>query len=271
MTIKTKIITVTPQDAERYLKNMIHNRPPSVRHTTFLANAMRRGEWHLTGQPIIFDERGRLLDGQHRMRAIIASGVTVTILAVYGAQDSTFSKMDQGRSRSVSDALGSVPNRTAVAGAVCLLHAAGISTGLPGANNHRPTNDQALAILAAHPGIINACSHIAGKKRARRMLGAGCGGFCLYQMSRHSDTEATRFIDKIDSGEGLGARSQCLALRNLLIDGKVVDGVNGRYSIPELICIVSYAWRADCMGVKSPRLTLDRAKEAWLSGMRWSL
>ena len=45
---------------------------------------MQNGEWKLNGKSICFDWNGRLLNGQHRLSAVVRSGVPLTTLVVRG-------------------------------------------------------------------------------------------------------------------------------------------------------------------------------------------
>jgi hypothetical protein len=61
--------TITPQQAEQLLRR---NRPGANRKVQlstvqYYGHQMRAGEWPKTGQPLIFDEHGVLIDGQHRL------------------------------------------------------------------------------------------------------------------------------------------------------------------------------------------------------------
>jgi len=54
-------------------------RAPSRTHVLVLAEEMKAGVWVDTGsQGIVFDYYDRLIDGQHRLMAVIESGVTIT-------------------------------------------------------------------------------------------------------------------------------------------------------------------------------------------------
>ncbi|GGQ53922.1 hypothetical protein GCM10010195_06630 [Kitasatospora griseola] len=70
-----------------------------------MAAAIIRGEWKLTHQGIAFDENGALVDGQHRLHAIIEANVSVKMLVVYGLSEDVFPVLDSGKSRSAADAL----------------------------------------------------------------------------------------------------------------------------------------------------------------------
>lgn len=60
----------------------------------------------MTHQGIAFDITGRLIDGQHRLHAIILAGVPIQISVTRGCSASSFSILDRGSSRSASDILG---------------------------------------------------------------------------------------------------------------------------------------------------------------------
>jgi len=64
--------------AAAYLeKNLERNRPLSASTVARYAAEMQHGHWMLTHQGIAFDDAGHLIDGQHRLHAIVKSGVGV--------------------------------------------------------------------------------------------------------------------------------------------------------------------------------------------------
>lgn len=126
---------ITPHKAQEYLRNN-HNRPLSKRIVHGYAQQMRRGEWVLTHQGLAFSADGQLLDGQHRLSAIIASGCSVSMLVSRHVPDVAQLSMDIGAKRTVTDAAklvyGIELHKTAAAvvrgiveftcGATCLSH-----------------------------------------------------------------------------------------------------------------------------------------------------
>ena len=64
-----------------------------------------RAEDKLNGEPIIIASDGTLLDGQHRLWAIVVSEATVPAVVVQGIDRSTFDTIDQGRKRTTGDVL----------------------------------------------------------------------------------------------------------------------------------------------------------------------
>lgn len=98
---------VTPAMAQEWLDNSnIGNRRLRAWWAIALAAAMTRGEWILTHQGIAFDQNGRLIDGQHRLRAIIASGQPCMMFVFTGLDPRAFMAIDTGVKRSTADTTG---------------------------------------------------------------------------------------------------------------------------------------------------------------------
>lgn len=102
-TITTKVETISPNTAIMYLKNAGKNRKLSEKKVQDYAKQMTDGEWVLNGEPIIFGKSGNLIDGQHRLRAVIYANATVQMLVVRGVNDEYFDSIDSGKSRSLQD------------------------------------------------------------------------------------------------------------------------------------------------------------------------
>lgn len=100
------IVKMSPELATHLLEKNDDNRPISMQHVKMLAGAMKRGEWKLTHQPIAIAPSGRLLDGQHRLWAVVESGVTIDCVVIRDVPEDTFDCIDIGKRRSISDVLG---------------------------------------------------------------------------------------------------------------------------------------------------------------------
>lgn len=85
MAIHAEMEIITPQIASEYLaKNTNNYRVLSKSKVDVYAEDMRNGNWQENGEGIAFGEDGTLKDGQHRLHAIIRSGVTVPMLVIRG-------------------------------------------------------------------------------------------------------------------------------------------------------------------------------------------
>lgn len=103
--IAGRVETITPEKATEALKKNDINRPMRTRTVSRFATDMVTGDWELNGEPIIFAEDGTLLDGQHRLRAVIAAEVPVQMLVVRGIPKEAFESLGQGRPRNLRDVL----------------------------------------------------------------------------------------------------------------------------------------------------------------------
>lgn len=106
--IETTIVTITPQLAREWLaSNIANNR--NINHTRVAAYArtMASNGWNLTHQGIAFDEFGKLIDGQHRLLAIIRADKPVTMMVTRGVphKNGEFLCIDLGYRRSDSNLL----------------------------------------------------------------------------------------------------------------------------------------------------------------------
>lgn len=102
----TAIETITPSLASSYLEFNSNNRPLRYSHIRSMAYDMKNGDWQVTHQGIAFDSTGRLIDGQHRLHAIIEAGVAIQMSVTRGCSAASFSILDRGANRSTADVLG---------------------------------------------------------------------------------------------------------------------------------------------------------------------
>jgi len=98
--------TVSPEQAEEWLSKSAKNRKISQRSVGLYASAMKRGDWMLTNQGIAIDEFGYLIDGQHRLRAIVESQTPVELLVIRATPNKSQLVLDQGLKRQPHDQVG---------------------------------------------------------------------------------------------------------------------------------------------------------------------
>ncbi len=97
------VMEVTPSMAARWLQGNTHNRPLNEAHVNRLAREMKAGRWRLTHQGLAFSAGGRLLDGQHRLWAIVMSDVTVSVRVFFNEPSDGIEDIDGGLTRSAAD------------------------------------------------------------------------------------------------------------------------------------------------------------------------
>lgn len=117
-------------------------------------------KWHLTHQGLAFDTQDRLLDGQHRLSAVVASGVSMQTLVVTGVEQEAFHAMDVGARRTVAEALMASKDLVAVTQAV-------FGFGPSGAKAHLSADEIASCIAGYHDSLQFAIDalYVGGKLR----------------------------------------------------------------------------------------------------------
>ena len=103
--IEIKVFKVTPAHAEKWLEMNTGNRRVRPSHVRHLAKQMEQGRWMLSPEPIVFSPR-RLLDGQHRLSAVLMSGCTIEASVALVQNEDVFRVLDQGINRNNSDLTG---------------------------------------------------------------------------------------------------------------------------------------------------------------------
>lgn len=99
--METKVMTVTPEMAALWLERNTNNRRVTRQRVMEYARAMLDGNWRLTHQGIAFDQDGVLIDGQHRLEAVIVAGIPVPMNVTRGVErhDGELLEIDVGRGR----------------------------------------------------------------------------------------------------------------------------------------------------------------------------
>jgi hypothetical protein len=101
-----RIVAMTPEKARLILEKCNHrNRGCEDRRVRQYAGDMTNGGWLFTGEAIKVSTEGILLDGQHRLWAVVESGRTQELLVITGLDPKAQEVMDQGVPRSLGDSL----------------------------------------------------------------------------------------------------------------------------------------------------------------------
>lgn len=155
--VTTEVVTITPGMAEAWLETNTANRRPSRALIERYAREMTDGRWRFTGDPIRFDVNNALIDGQHRLLAIVKSGVSLTCPVIYGLPTEARDVIDTGKSRTNQDVLAmhgvANPNRCASVARLLLLYK---NESWSHGNMYSPR--ELLGMLEKHPGISRSVS-----------------------------------------------------------------------------------------------------------------
>jgi hypothetical protein len=259
-----EMIIVTPAIASAYLAMNAGNRPLTASHVMALANTMRRGEWIFNGDAIRITKSGNLIDGQHRLNAIIECGLPQKAMVVTGLDDDAFLTIDAGRPRGASDTLAIQGYQCTSALSTAARYIININSVSQSSLCHqgagdRSTPTQILGIIKANPKLQDSAKYGVSKK-AKRYLGSGLLSFCHFWFIKHDYVAGTNFFDEIDSGDFSYKYSPALALKEKLIDN-LVD--SKKLNRDEKAAYVFLAFNKYLEGAQVKRLNLKKDKKEW--------
>ncbi|GAB3550283.1 hypothetical protein [Spirosoma fluminis] len=246
--------SITPQVATAMLEGNHSNRPFRKRHVKFLADQILAGAWQVTGDPIKVSTSGRLLDGQHRLMAIVQSNQTVSLFVARNCPDEIFSVLDTGAMRSAGDVLATagMKSHAALAATAKLLiyHQRGVMAQL---NNvgRQTTNAQILEFASANhlDPAVTVGYRMAGRSK---LLNVSEWSALYYLLGKHSEEDALGFLHQLSTGINLTEGHPILLLRQ-----KLESARDGRFNFTaaERLALAIKAWNAHRQNKKIGQLT----------------
>lgn len=107
--MKFDIETITPREARRLIDRTaalgFNNRSIQKSRVEKLAHAIVTGQWQVTHQGIAIGADGGVLDGQHRLHAILLADQAIETLVARETDADTFTVLDTGAARTTADTL----------------------------------------------------------------------------------------------------------------------------------------------------------------------
>lgn len=205
---------VTPAVAEKYLAGKAPNRKSSKGRVALYAREMAAGQWMPASQGIAFDADGRLIDGEHRLRAVIEAGAEVILFVMRGLPPAAQMVVDVGRTRNAGDQLnietGSTDGkmRIAVARQIHLLR-----TGWLDATDAMSTREQ-FNLVDAHAKeidwVLSALPRVRSRVAPAPVLGA-------WAYAYGATPAVAEWAESYATGAGLAADDSLLILRNWML------------------------------------------------------
>lgn len=243
--MKTEVKTITPKMAGEMLKGNRRNRNVSTTHVNRLAAAILAGEWKLNGDAIRFNGND-LIDGQHRLNAIIKAGKAVKTLVITELDSDVFDSIDIGKVRSSANTLETIGEKNCNVLAAALRNLRNILAGKV-MFGESITNVEIMKGLAEHPELRSSCSRIINMKVVKGLLPSGWATALHYLFSRKDETMAELFFHALETGSNLTSTDPIHLLRNRLIGNKT-----GATRLPpvHLAAITIKAWNGAVKGEK---------------------
>ena len=210
--------TITKEIALKLLQKNSHNRPLSKNHLLHICDQLRKGQWKLNGDAIRYNDE-MLIDGQHRLTAVVETGIPMQTLVIEGLDSGVFDTIDTGKNRSNKDTL-------ALVGEIDAMHLSSALLLVNNCNNkfarQHVTNIGIQELLREHAGIRESM-HYGNKCKYVIPKSVGTGLHYLFSQ-KHGAQLADRFFEQLSTGVGLVKRSPILTLRDKLMGIKQRQG-----------------------------------------------
>lgn len=243
------LIDVTPDMAREWLGFNTHNRNVRGRTVAAYAADMKNGDWQLNGEAIKFASDGSLIDGQHRLHAIVEAGVTIRMLVIRGLPADVQETVDGGVSRKFGDVLKlrGEPSYAALA-AVARRIAVWEATGTFSTGAAHPTKAQLSRVIERYPQLREE-STLAYRVARSCGLAPSIVGFCIWLFGQlpDADEDIEFFFGRLADFQGLTKGDPIYELRRAVEQSK---GVRGERGTKYLVAITIKAWNAFRAGEK---------------------
>ena len=245
--LSTNLEMITPELARALLKSD-GNRPFRRALALRYDESMNRGAWTINGESIKIGESGRLLDGQHRLHAVILHGRPVEMLVTRGIvnEQQAFLTMDSGSKRKTADRLYGMQEKNVYALSATLRwtyrYLWGPTTQKGSAS---PDADELCKMLEEMPEIRDLLHHYEGFRRAGFSGSMMCA--LLYGASQYNQDLALRFAEQCILGANLIMTDSVYHLRSRAISNRT-----GVLRTPDVVmfALSIKAWNA--MALRTP-------------------
>ncbi|SDX36263.1 hypothetical protein SAMN05421504_1021159 [Amycolatopsis xylanica] len=259
----SSIQLVTPEVAVEILKQNEGNRKLDRATVEIYAGAMKRNEWRLSHQGIAIDQEGELLDGQHRLAAVVKSGKTVPMLVVRGVDRNSFSIVDTGKRRSASDSLRTIGAADVIhlAAALRYVHLCDTLPGDAAWSGHRArlTNDQILELHEKHPRMIECVRRARPVAGTIGIIASACASAIYLTRRSAPELDQEDWFNGVITGANLDEGDPRLRLRAFFLNARAQNG-RRRMDAREHIAVYLKAWNGWVRGEKRQGLAFRKGE-----------
>jgi len=219
-----KLATFSPETAEAFLEAAnVRNRKMRQKKVKDFALAMRRGKWRLQNN-ILISESGELLDGQHRLLAVVESGREQTfIVQVIPSRESekANSVVDCGVPRNLPDYLNfrGVENATRVSPVLRLERNARISGGNPHQRSEGTREDYLRLYRSIDAELFKRAFEAVPKGFHTSLnIKRDVADWVAFQIVQFDETSAALFFDNISNPSMLRETDAAYVLSRLFLE-----------------------------------------------------
>lgn len=231
--MKVNVELITPEIAKKLLEKNHSNRKLRKMVVDTYAEDIKDGRWELTHQGIAFDKNGDLVDGQHRLSAIVQAGIAVPMVVAEGVDSRV--NIDNHAKRNLTDTTGHSTMKIAMAR--CVLDR------LRSKNRIHASSSEIKEYIDEHLDNFD----FAEKSITRNQYGVRSAAVraAIYVASFYEDeSRLSEFADVISTGRYTDSNADSAALR--VRDWLISSGTNLRSNQKLIYMKTEMAIRAFC-------------------------
>lgn len=251
--MRSKFETITPAKAQKWLATMEQNRRVKRGNIIALTRAIENDEWVANGETIKFDEDGHLIDGQHRLLAVVEADKPIQSLVVRDLPAISQETVDTGKARTLADTLKlrGETNVLNLAATINMIHR-WQRRNIFNRPENNPTRGQAIQFLHDHPELrdmLKDASHVSQK------LGQGIPvsviATCMYAFSKIDEPDTKEFWYAVaegvyEDGSPIDPSSPIFTLKQYIIRNRTG---HKRQPSEQIHAVIVKAWNAYRKGV----------------------
>lgn len=233
--IRTRIMTVTPEIARRWLKRNIGNRHMRPESVESYRRDAEDGNWLLNGETLVFDVAGVVANGQHRMMGLAEArpGTKVQILVVTGVTQTKI--YDVPVRRTATDILKLSNTNAAICRALAMLESGDIVF----AYSKKFSISEVEEVWKRANETIQLFPRTAALPISAPMLAAFAYAYPI-------EPEAVqRLFEKIRDGEGLRKNDPAYTFRNWLVKNPLASRASLDERAYAMLNVISAELRGD--------------------------
>jgi hypothetical protein len=212
---------ITKESAIKMLENNKNNRNVLQTRIKRYAQDMRSGLWITNGETIKIDEDGNILDGQHRLYAVVETGITIECYVIRGLPRSCFNTIDIGAPRSSASIFQ-------IAGYKHYTNLSAMSKMLYFWRKAQNPFADGSVLTISHAALLEsidnedellfqAAAFGDNKNFLKKIIPPRMIGFCFYVFSKKSPDDCIEFFELLNSGEPGYEGGPILFLRDQLL------------------------------------------------------
>ncbi len=220
-----QVLTMTPEMAVALLEANQHNRPLNHQHVDRIANQITTGRWRFNGDTIKLSTSRDILDGQHRLWAIVEAKQPVETAIIYDIEPEAFATIDTLRKpRSGADVLamhGVTHHRVVISTALQWLtrwQRKCLETYRAPAN--RVENSDVERAFNDNPGILRAAERAS---KLRGLTSVGIIAFFYFILTNRNPDLAERMLHTLENPAGVSVNDPFFRLRAYLTQNQHKD------------------------------------------------